>query len=515
MQGPVAPVGAMARAPESAAGAAPRSPSSRDVLLSVAGLLLPVAAAILSVPLMLQGMGSDRFGTFSILLAALAYGVALDFGFASAVTYRIAAMLAGAGGAAGVRHLVHTALVAVLAFGAVLAAAVWSGAEHVVAWMGAVPGELQGEAVWSVRLLALSLPVSFAAALLAGVLSGYSAFTKVNAVRVVSGLVGALAPALVVTISPRLDTAFAILLLVRAAVFVTHWVQCRPFLLASAPAPVRASRTAVLLGLLSFGGWMMASNLVSPLIHHMDRFYLGAMRSAVEASQYAPPFELASKVGLIPAGVLPLLFPMLVASWVQRSAGRGDLANRLTAVTALACGVPAALLAALAPQVMQAWMGNRLPAESATVLQVLAAGVLMNCLAQVYYVQVQALGRTDLIAKLHLLELPAYALLLWVVLGRFGITGAAFAWTVRAMLDAAALCCFASSSIEARERRQAFALLVAAVGLASALVLLPLVSSLPVRLLVPGGLVLVAVAAQRRLRAAVAELFGRPGAAGS
>ncbi|MBD3727087.1 MAG: hypothetical protein IE936_08470, partial [Moraxella osloensis] len=48
-------------------------------------------------------------------------------------------------------------------------------------------------------------------------------------------------------------------------------------------------------------------------------------------------------------------------------------------------------------------------------------------------------GRTDLTAKLHVIELPLYALALFYFVAAFGIVGAAIAWFARVALDTTAL----------------------------------------------------------------------------
>src|SRR5262249_2073123 len=68
-----------------------------------------------------------------------------------------------------------------------------------------------------------------------------------------------------------------------------------------------------------------------------------------------------------------------------------------------------------------------------------AAGIFINSVAQVPFAVLQGAGRPDWTAKLHLLELPLYALLL-VALGKnYGLTGIAVAWLARVVLDAVAL----------------------------------------------------------------------------
>src|SRR5690606_37764211 len=48
----------------------------------------------------------------------------------------------------------------------------------------------------------------------------------------------------------------------------------------------------------------------------------------------------------------------------------------------------------------------------------------------------QAHGRADITAKLHLIELPLFATCLVLAVGYFGLMGAALAWVARVALDA-------------------------------------------------------------------------------
>lgn len=62
-------------------------------------------------------------------------------------------------------------------------------------------------------------------------------------------------------------------------------------------------------------------------------------------------------------------------------------------------------------------------------------GIFLNSAARVPFTLLQAHGRADLTAKLHLIELPIFAALLVAGVHAFGITGAALAWTLRVALD--------------------------------------------------------------------------------
>jgi O-antigen/teichoic acid export membrane protein len=73
------------------------------------------------------------------------------------------------------------------------------------------------------------------------------------------------------------------------------------------------------------------------------------------------------------------------------------------------------------------------------VLQILAIGVLINSVAHVPFSLLQGVGRPDLVAKAYLLELVIHLGLSVLLIGRFGAVGAASAWGLRALVDAALL----------------------------------------------------------------------------
>jgi O-antigen/teichoic acid export membrane protein len=95
-----------------------------------------------------------------------------------------------------------------------------------------------------------------------------------------------------------------------------------------------------------------------------------------------------------------------------------------------------------APEALRFWLGADFARRSAAILQILGIGVFANSLANIPYALLQASGRPDLTAKLHLLELPCYAALLYWVIRLRGIEGAALAWTCRLCLETAILFLF-------------------------------------------------------------------------
>ena len=53
--------------------------------------------------------------------------------------------------------------------------------------------------------------------------------------------------------------------------------------------------------ILGFGGWMMVSNLVSPLMVFADRFVIAASSVASQLAYYTTPFEVVTRLLVVPA----------------------------------------------------------------------------------------------------------------------------------------------------------------------------------------------------------------------
>jgi O-antigen/teichoic acid export membrane protein len=101
----------------------------------------------------------------------------------------------------------------------------------------------------------------------------------------------------------------------------------------------------------------------------------------------------------------------------------------------LVAGPVALVLVFFARPILDLWVGGRFAAEGTAVLQILAAGALINSLACLPQRLLQGVGRPDLTAKFYLLELPLHVALAWLFVRRFGLPGAALAWSVRVGID--------------------------------------------------------------------------------
>jgi O-antigen/teichoic acid export membrane protein len=191
--------------------------------------------------------------------------------------------------------------------------------------------------------------------------------------------------------------------------------------------------------MLGFGGWMTVTNVVSPMMVYMDRFFIGSTLGLAAVAYYVTPYEIITRLLVIPGALVGVLFPMFSASLAGDRAQVTELFGRSVRWLFLVLFPAVLLTTVFASDGLRIWLSEEFSLNGTAVLQWLAAGVLINSLAFIPFAFVQGAGRPDLTAKLHLVELPFYLLVLWLFMHRWGLPGAAAAWTLRAGFDAVLL----------------------------------------------------------------------------
>jgi O-antigen/teichoic acid export membrane protein len=410
---------------------------ARNTALNLLGQVVPLGVAVVAVPVLIHTLGSDRFGILTLAWALIGYFALLDLGLGRALT-QAASEAVGRGDSERLRELGVVTIRSMVFFGVVggvVVAALTPWLAYRLLKMDVV---YRPEVARCFYLLALSLPFVLGTIGFRALLEAHQHFGLATALRLPYAVFNFVGPLLVLPFSRSLVPIVAVLVLGRVLMFAAHLVASVRHYPWLREGSVKGS--AALLPVLRTGGWMMVSNLVSPLMVYLDRFVIGAMISVSAVAYYVTPFELVSKLLLLPAAVVGVFFPAFAATYTQdreRTAMMFDRMNRLVLIMVF----PAVLfIEAFSREVLELWVGRTFAAQSTTVLQVLGIGVLINSFAQAPFSLLQATRRPDLTAKLHLVELPLYMVMIYLFGLRYGVTGVALAWTLRVTIDTAVLC---------------------------------------------------------------------------
>ena len=354
--------------------------------------------AVFSIPILMHALGRDRFGVLALAWAVIGYANLFDLGLGRALTQLVAKKL-GAGEESEVPTLVWTSLILMLVLGLVGALAAVLLSPWLVHRALNVPVALQPETLRAFYLLGLSVPVVISTAALRGLLEAHQRFGLINALRIPMGVYSFASPLLVLPFSRSLFPVVAVLVGGRVIGWAAHlWLCLR---VVPELSDRIAWRGAAAGPLLRFGGWMTVSNVVSPLMVTLDRFLIGALLSVSAVAYYATPYEVVTKLLIIPGALVGVMFPAFSASFEHDRSRTAVLYSRCVKYVFLVLFPVVLVTVGLAQFGLKLWLGADFAEHSFRVLQWLAVGVLFNSVAQVPFALVQGAGRPDLTAKLH------------------------------------------------------------------------------------------------------------------
>src|ERR1700731_725157 len=128
---------------------------ARNVFWNLIGNGAPMLVAIFCIPVLIKGLGTDRFGIVTLVWALIGYATLFDLGLGRALTQLVAQKL-GTGQQDDVPGLLWTSLFLLVLLGLVGALAIVLLAPWLVIRLH-VPSSLLRETLYSMYLLALSL----------------------------------------------------------------------------------------------------------------------------------------------------------------------------------------------------------------------------------------------------------------------------------------------------------------------------------------------------------------------
>jgi O-antigen/teichoic acid export membrane protein len=413
-------------------------PLSRNLVVNVVGPLLPMVVSFVTVPLYIHAIGAARYGVVTLTWILLGYLGVLDFGLSRAAANALG-RLAHASSRERSSVLITTLYLNLL-FG-LTASAVFYAIGGALLWRWfPLSGELAHEAVAAFPWMVPMLPLGLLSGVAIGALDSRERFllgTTLNSCGVVLGLVLPLVsvmifgPSLTVIIPAVMRVRLGVVLAMLTAVF---WVE-RP-IHSFAPDFVWARK------LFGYGAWVSVSSVISPILDTFDQMIIGRMLGAAAVAHYAVPMNLAIRSQVLAQALARTLFPRLSRETIET--GRhltGRAALSLIYVFGAICGPAIVVIGPF----LNLWVGREFAEASTLVAQILLFGAWMNGVALLPYSQLQAQGRPNVTAHLHMVEIVPFLLCLWLLIEHAGLPGAALAWTLRVGADCLALLWFARS----------------------------------------------------------------------
>jgi O-antigen/teichoic acid export membrane protein len=408
---------------------------AKNTLFNLLGNVIPIIFAVAFIPPLINGLGTERFGILSLAWMIVGYFSFFDFGIGRGLT-KIVAERIGLNQKIQIAEIFWSSIILMILAGLLISIVVSFFVPTLTSLFN-ISEKYQQETIATFFLLTFSIPVVTTMAGLRGMLEAYQKFATINLLKVFLGAFTFLGPLLVLLILNSLFWIVVFLIVMRIIIWFLYLNQC--FKVNEEIKKNFRFNLNAIKPVLRFSIWITIGNLIVPVIMYSDRFLIGVLISAAAITYYVTPYELVTKLMMIPFALTGVLFPIFSAGFVNNPESTKKIFLRGVKFTFLIMYPFVFFLVTFAHEGISVWLGVDFANNSAQILQLLAIGILMNSLSLVPNNFFQGIGKPRIPTLINLVEFPFYILLMWYMIHYYGIKGAAFTFMLMATIDAAAM----------------------------------------------------------------------------
>lgn len=417
---------------------------AKNAVYNILGYSIPIIFALVIIPFLIKGLGEEKFGILSLTWVVIGYFSFFDFGIGKALTKIISEKIAN-NYFDEIPKIFWTSFFMML-FVSIIASVILIMLTNTIVYkVFNISESLQRETLQTIYILALSIPIVTTTTGIRGLLEAYQKFGIINIIRTFLGVSSFLVPLICLMFTNNLYLIVLLLLVVRIIVWFLYLIQC--FKLNETLKKTIYFDFGMIKPILRLGGWMTVSNVTVPLIVYADRFLIGALVSAAAIAFYTTPYEVVSKLLIIPGAITGVLFPTFSASFLTNPDFAKKVSLRAAKYVFLILYPISLMIIIFAYEGLFLWLGKNFAENSSLILQLLTAGVLINSIAYIPFTFLEGIGRPDITAKIQLIELPIYLMAMWLMVKVAGINGAALVWFFRMLIDSILLFFFAQKKL--------------------------------------------------------------------
>ncbi len=398
-------------------------------------MVVPLSVGVAAVPFAIKGLGKEGFGILSIVWVIMSYMILLDLGLSRA-TIKFTAEYIHLKKYKKISEIMWTAALLGLGFGLLGGTTLYFLAPVLSTPLLNIPVLLQDETIKTIQYISFALPILLISISFRGMLAAAQRFDLVNAIQIPLNTINFIIPAMSFYLEFSLSTVVLLILILRIIACCIYFYLCGRIYPCIWTIP-NLLHSQMYKKMLTFGGWVTITSVISPILVYADRFFIGSTLPIGMLTFYAAPQEAITRLRIIPTAFMNTLFPEFskTTKEIPQEYILKLLKKSLNMIL-LFSGILTIILFFSAKDILTLWLGIEFALKSTTIVKLFSIGILLNFMALVPFTYLQGSSRPDLPAKCHLAEFPLYILILLFLLHKFGITGAAYAWCLRVMVDA-------------------------------------------------------------------------------
>jgi O-antigen/teichoic acid export membrane protein len=398
---------------------------ARNILFSVATQAWIIVLSLVTIRIVIRGLGADAYGVFVIASLLLGYVAFLDLGLTPAVVRSIAQHRATSE-TVGLERIIRTAFGTLLILGLIGGLALALLTPFAVGTLLHIPTALQADARFVFYLAALAFVLNMGLVIFAAIPQGLQRLDLLsirNALLTTSTAIGQI---VVIELGGGLRWLAVVSFASNVASLAVFGVLA-PRLLPGMNFRPRISLDA-LRELASFGAKRFVSQAAVQAIFQFDRIIVGAFLPIRAVTFYSVPLSITQRFLVFHGSITNTYFPAASELHGLRDTPR---MRRLYLTTlklnAVLMILLVALVGALAVPILDAWLGSEFARGSAAILVVLALGYGLAALAGLSGQLTDASGHPGWTAWFAVGSAMVNIVLSVTLVPRVGAIGAAYA----------------------------------------------------------------------------------------
>ena len=408
---------------------------AKNTIYNLLGNIVPLIFALVLIPPLIKGLGTERFGILSIAWMIIGYFSFFDFGIGRGLTKIIAEKI-GSNLTIQIPKIFWTSFFIMMSVSLIAVIGLLFFIPSLVN-IFKVTKNLQQETTNIFYILAISIPLVTTMTGLRGLLEAYQKFAIISIMRIFLGIFTFLGPLLVLIYTNSLFWIIVFLIFIRIIIWVLYLLQC--FKVCQGLRNEIKVDFKVIKPVLKFSIWITIGNIIVPIIFYSDRFFIGALISAAAITYYVTPFEVVIRLMVFPAALAGVLFPIFSSSFFSNPDITKKIFLRGVKFIFLTIYPFILLIITFSYEGIELWLGKEFAVKSSLILQLLAIGILMNSISLIPNNFFQGIGKPKIPTIINLIEFPLYILMMWFSIKISGIKGAALTFMLMAAIDALAM----------------------------------------------------------------------------
>lgn len=404
----------------------------KNSLLSFAGRIVPLFVGLAAIPILIEMLGVTRFGILTLAWVFIGYANIFDFGISRAGVKFISDCI-GENNETDIPLIFWTLTIVLFFVGIIIAIILYLISSDLVPFIVEANDGLKIEVLYVIHIIAITLPVVLLISGINAYLTAYQSFKWISSIQVFNGILNYLLPVAVLLLYDGLIPVMITLFMIKVLILGLYIYSIRRPSLKSVSLPTFSFR--YMKEMVKYGGWVSVSNVLSPLVDYIDRFYITFIMGASVVAYFTTPMDVLFKLGIIPVSIVAVLFPVVS----NLSSTNKDKAIRFTVtgtnLTLIVLFPVAIILQLFAKELLDLWVGSEFAENSTLVAQLLLIGIFFKSFTNYSITYLHGIGKPRQTAIVHIGQSIVYVIVLYFAVREFELLGAAVIHTLRLAVD--------------------------------------------------------------------------------